>query len=124
LEWAKITADALDPIKEMLTRFTPPINNVTDAGSLENDGDEAVEATLVQTIAGSASIPQKRQLERKTLYKLVWSQPVQKVASLYGLSGRGLAKACKRLSVPVPPRGYWARVHHGHKPTRPPLPGN
>ena len=48
----------------------------------------------------------------------------KKVAKVYGISGRGLAKACARLRVPVPPRGYWARVQNGHKERKPPLPSN
>jgi hypothetical protein len=48
--------------------------------------------------------------DRTTLYEQVWAQPVQQVAKSYGISGRGLGKICRRLLVPVPPRGYWARV--------------
>ena len=39
-----------------------------------------------------------------------------------GMSDRGLGKACRRLLVPVPPRGYWARLEAGQKPGRPRLP--
>lgn len=48
-------------------------------------------------------------LTRQELYDLVWSEPVTTIASRYGISGRGFAKACERQQVPVPPRGYWAR---------------
>jgi len=34
----------------------------------------------------------------------VWSVPVDKLATEWGLSGRGLAKACRRLKIPVPSR--------------------
>jgi len=60
--------------------------------------------------------------DRATLYEQVWSQPVQEVAKSYKISGRGLGKACQRLRVPVPPRGYWARVRNGYKEKKPPLP--
>src|SRR5262249_37123100 len=33
-----------------------------------------------------------------------------------------LAKHCRRLAIPVPGRGYWARVDAGQKPYRPKLP--
>jgi hypothetical protein len=33
-----------------------------------------------------------------------------------------LAKRCRRLAIPVPGRGYWARVDAGHQPYRPQLP--
>jgi hypothetical protein len=60
-------------------------------------------------------------LTREALYERVWAEPVEKLAKSWGLSGRGLAKACKRAGVPVPPRGYWARVQNGQRPRRPRL---
>ncbi|MGD9851071.1 MAG: hypothetical protein AB7T38_07380 [Nitrospirales bacterium] len=59
---------------------------------------------------------------RGSLYEQVWSQPVQDAAKSYGISGVRLGKVCRILHVPVPPRGYWARVQHGQKIRRPPLP--
>lgn len=61
-------------------------------------------------------------LDRRALYERVWSTPVYKLAEEWGLSDRGLAKACHRLRIPVPPRGYWARVHAGQRVRRPRLP--
>jgi hypothetical protein len=61
-------------------------------------------------------------LDRPTLFEHVWSMPVDKLAKEWGLSGRGLSKACSRLKVPVPPRGYWARVAAGQRVHRPKLP--
>lgn len=42
--------------------------------------------------------------------------------SRLGLSDRGLAKLCTRYSVPVPPRGWWAKKQHGRAVRRIPLP--
>lgn len=36
-----------------------------------------------------------------------------KLAEEFGISGRGLAKLCERLRVPVPPRGYWRKFSLG-----------
>jgi hypothetical protein len=60
--------------------------------------------------------------DRETLYNQVWSQPVQVVARSYSVSGVALAKTCRKLQIPVPPRGYWARIRTGQKVRRPPLP--
>ena len=60
-------------------------------------------------------------LTRRIFYERVWSEPLESLAKVWGLSGRGLAKACERAAVPVPSRGYWAKVQHGQTPTRPPL---
>jgi hypothetical protein len=60
--------------------------------------------------------------DREALYEQVWSQPVLQVAKAYGVSGVRLGKVCRALQVPVPPRGYWARVRSGYTVRRPPLP--
>jgi len=57
-------------------------------------------------------------LTRAELYDLVWGEPVETVARRYKLSGNGLAKICNKHRIPLPPRGYWAKVQHGQKPRR------
>jgi hypothetical protein len=52
-------------------------------------------------------------MTRDELYALVWSKPVTEV---------GLAKACRRNGVHVPPRGYWARLAVGQILERAPPP--
>jgi hypothetical protein len=57
---------------------------------------------------------------RDELYKLVWSTPISTASRRYGFSDNGLRKICKKLSVPTPPRGYWAK--HRRRPQPPTLP--
>lgn len=52
-------------------------------------------------------------LTRQELYDLVWSQPMHKLAPRFGVSGVALAKTCRRADIPVPERGYWARLQAG-----------
>jgi len=61
-------------------------------------------------------------LTREELYEKVWTTPMQKLAAEFGFSDRGLAKLCARHQVPVPPRGYWARLQAGQSIKRTPLP--
>jgi hypothetical protein len=61
---------------------------------------------------------------REELYAAVWAEPVERVARRFGLSDVGLAKLCGRHSVPVPPRGYWARKAVGKADPIPPLPSD
>lgn len=61
-------------------------------------------------------------ITRKELYELVWSEPLTKLAKRFGISDVGFAKACRRANVPVPPRGYWARLAAGQPLDRTPLP--
>jgi hypothetical protein len=48
--------------------------------------------------------------EAGELRRLVWSSPVDRVASSLGVSGSAVKKKCNRLGVPTPPRGYWTRT--------------
>jgi hypothetical protein len=43
-------------------------------------------------------------------------------AKHYGISDVGLAKACRRMGVPRPPVGYWAKRAAGHEIEIPSLP--
>jgi hypothetical protein len=61
-------------------------------------------------------------ITRADLYALVWAEPAMNVAARYGITGTGLAKICKRLRVPVPSRGYWARKQAGKAVRADPLP--
>lgn len=51
---------------------------------------------------------------RPVLLKLVWSKSTEKVGKELGVSGRAIGKRCKRLGVPKPPVGFWAKYQAGH----------
>ena len=61
-------------------------------------------------------------LRREDLHKLVWTAPVSEVAARIGISDVGLAKACRRAEIPIPARGFWAKVGAGHPLCEEPLP--
>jgi hypothetical protein len=64
-----------------------------------------------------------QQYDREELYRKVWEKPMLKVAEEYGVSAVALGKTCRKLSVPVPGRGHWAKLAHGHEGVKkPPLP--
>lgn len=65
---------------------------------------------------------QAKTVTREELYEQVWKTPIMTLAKEYGVSDVAVAKACKRLNVPRPPRGYWARIAVGQKIKRPKLP--
>jgi hypothetical protein len=54
------------------------------------------------------------QSNRQKLIRLVWSKPTQIAAWDMGISDKALEKQCKRLAVPKPPPGFWAKWHAGH----------
>lgn len=53
---------------------------------------------------------------RLELYELVWSSPLTAAAPRFEISDVALKNTCRRFDIPVPPRGYWAKLQAG-KPT-------
>jgi hypothetical protein len=61
-------------------------------------------------------------ITRKDLYEKVWRSPTTQLSEVLGISDVAIAKLCKKLNVPKPPRGYWEKIKYGHQVSRPPLP--
>jgi hypothetical protein len=59
---------------------------------------------------------------RDELYADVWEQPLLKLIAKYGVSAVAIGKVCRKLKVPLPGRGYWARKAFGKSVKRTPLP--
>jgi hypothetical protein len=59
---------------------------------------------------------------RDELYKDVWSRPLTALMSKYGVSAVAIGKTCRKLEVPLPGRGYWAKKANGHPVAQKPLP--
>ena len=59
---------------------------------------------------------------RDELYGEVWATPMKTLAKKYGISDVGLAKTCRKLAIPLPGRGYWAKKEAGQEVKQPPLP--
>src|ERR1700756_4346222 len=55
-------------------------------------------------------VTRKISLTQQELYEKVWSTPMQKLAKEFGLSDVGLTKLCCWNEIPLPGRGYWARI--------------
>jgi hypothetical protein len=66
--------------------------------------------------------PETIRYEREKLYAEVWEEPMLAVAARYGVSSVALAKTCRKLGVPTPPRGYWALKAAGRAAVKPRLP--
>lgn len=61
-------------------------------------------------------------IDRADLYRLIWSEPLTKLAERYGLSDVGLRKVCVRHDIPLPPQGYRQQAAAGRAPKPIPLP--
>lgn len=55
----------------------------------------------------------ERQFSRREFFDLMWSKPIKDIAPEFGISDVALAKYCRKHSVPLPGRGYWAKLKAG-----------
>ena len=61
-------------------------------------------------------------ITRDDLYKLVWEEPLGKIAKQYGISPSEISLACNKLDIPKPEQGHWTKVDLGKEIPRPVLP--
>jgi len=74
-------------------------------------------------VAYSNPMPRETKVyKRHELYDQVWAKPVREVAKEHGISDVALAKICRKLEIPRPGRGYWARKAAGKSVKKDPLP--
>lgn len=64
----------------------------------------------------------RHRFTRQELFDLLWSRPIRDIASEFGISDVALAKSCRGKGIPLPGRGYWAKISAGAKVVREPLP--
>ena len=62
------------------------------------------------------------EITREELYKMIWKEPVTKVAEKMGVPAPILRKFCIRLNIPTPSSGYWSKLQFGKPVEIPPLP--
>lgn len=62
------------------------------------------------------------QFTRQELYEKVWAQPMVHVGAEHGVSGNAIKKYFTKYGIPVPGRGYWAKLKAGKRVTKLPLP--
>lgn len=67
-------------------------------------------------------MPSSVTIHREQLYNEVWSMPLVKLADRYGISDVALGKICRKMNIPRPGLGYWAKVQAGMPLKRTPLP--
>ena len=59
---------------------------------------------------------------REELFKMIWKEPVTKVAEKMGVPAPILRKYCHLLNIPTPSSGYWSKLQFGKPVEIPPLP--
>lgn len=54
-----------------------------------------------------------RRISRDELYARVWQTSLTQLGTEFGISNSSLAQICRRMHVPYPPSGYWAKKAAG-----------
>lgn len=77
--------------------------------------DESNRSTddIEPSLSSGSSVPTR--VTRTELYDAIWSEPMRVVARRFGVSDVALAKRCRRMGIPLPGRGYWAKKAAGKK---------
>lgn len=108
---AQRIADEIDSPQE--------VESEEDAGIVGQSSTEpstevaSIEAYLTADGVKPISTRHAHYFKREDLHRLLWTAPVTEVAARLGVSDVGLAKACRRAEIPLPPRGYWAKIEAG-----------
>ena len=94
----------------------------TDALSVE-----VVEETSANEEDDQDKVPLLRYVDpqqqyREKLYQQVWEKPVSSVAKDEGVSDNAVRKWCINLNIPLPERGYWAKLKAGQSVRKTKLP--
>lgn len=55
----------------------------------------------------------EHQFSRKEFFDLMWSKPIKDLAPNFEMSDVALAKICRNHGIPLPGRGYWAKLQAG-----------
>lgn len=53
-------------------------------------------------------------MEQETMLLMVWSIASVQVGRVLGISDVAVRKRCLRMSLPKPPRGFWAKAYAGY----------
>jgi len=61
-------------------------------------------------------------ISRAELYRLLWAEPLTRLAERFCVSDVGLRKICQRHDIPLPPQGYRQRAQAGRAQPPAPLP--
>ena len=85
---------------------------------VEKDTVASIENTLEDEEPEDDKVPLQRYVDqqqalREEMYQKVWEKPVTEVAKDYSTSDNVIRRRCKNLNVPLPERGYWAKLKAG-----------
>jgi hypothetical protein len=76
-----------------------------------------IQSAIGTQLQESNIVSDRVRINRAQLHEKAWARPMTTLAEEFGVSGRGLVKSASAFDVPVPPRGYWAKLQNRALPT-------
>jgi hypothetical protein len=107
--------------RSFLSRKRPTPRNQCSAVRYETKANASTAESLAPPARPSPDL-NSTCWNRVDLYGEVWNQPLVKLSRKYGISDVRLGKVCRKLNVPHPGRGYWAKKTVGQAVEQVPLP--
>lgn len=107
---------------KVLTLGAPYLRNAEKPKGVSAESLLTPESADLLSALEEPSNRHRHYFRREALYDLVWTAPVIEAARRLGVSDVALGKLCRRARIPIPGRGYWARVESGQPLGRTPLP--
>lgn len=99
-------------ISDIVENPVPVDQNHLEPSTLTSNSDDASRVPLDRYVDPQEAL-------RQELFKKVWEHPMSDVSKEYGISNVALRKRCVKLGVPVPERGYWAKLKAGKPVNKP-----
>lgn len=106
--------------RSFLSGKRPTPRNQRSAGRYETKANASTGESLARPARPSPDL-NSTCWNRVDLYNEVWNQPLVKLSRKYGISDVRLGKVCRKLKIPHPGRGYWARKTVGQSVKQVPL---
>lgn len=107
------------PKKKEVVKLNPETSSNgsedTDSLSVETIGDVSADEENDQDKVPLLRYMDPQEQYREKLYQQVWEKPVSSVAKDEGVSDNAVRKWCINLNIPLPERGYWAKLKAGQK---------
>lgn len=101
----------LRQFREIYAKLNPGHVTSDDTGRSQSAKNHQPAATSGTAPMVRVINPRWKSLKKSTkaLREAVWSQPITDLADAMGISDIAVHKACKKMSIDKPPRGYWLR---------------
>jgi len=106
--WFDLSLDILVPASLTPVRFGPSL--------ITQEDFDGVISRVAEGMSRGVGTRRWKRVTRADLERRVWEAPVRSLRGEFGVSDVTVAKRCRQMGIPRPPRGYWQRLQAGRDP--------